>query len=200
MRTALVLTMLLGLAGAAEERWPQSYDMRAFMGVATPLARSNAARFDDAWGYAWGTQGVVRQRLGAGFGALILVGVLGHQHTGEQDDPAPVMTEYIATCGELGVGLFWQGGTRIHFELTPSFRLGRGKVTVEDASGSATGSGDIYWAWNATLGGFYTWPFGLQLGLTAGWSDWTGDSKVAGVTVRSEGAGPQATAVLGYSF
>jgi len=201
VRAVLILTVLLGVVGAADERWPQMYDMRVFAGAATPLGSTNTTRFDDAFGYGWGTQGVIRRRLGGSFGALVLVGVNVYQHAGERSGASTVTgSEYKAACGEIGIGIFWQSTARIHVELVPSFRFGRGKVTIESDTGTDIGESDIYRAWSGSLGGFYTWPQGLQLGLTAGWSDWIGDSDLDGVNIRASGAGPQATAVIGYSF
>lgn len=199
-RAVLILAVLVRGAAAAEEYWPRLYEVRIFAGAATSMERSGSRRFDDTFGYCWGTQGVIRHRIGAGFGMLMLLGAHVHQHAGEQEGANAITSDYTASGGEIGLGLFWHGSTRLHLELMPSYRFGRGKIAIEDTTGTLTGASDIYQAWCASLGCFYTWPYGMQIGITAGWSDWTGDSSLNGEDVRSHGAGPQATMSLGYSF
>lgn len=202
----LLFALSLGATAVAEDNLPLLFDIRFRGGLAPGLHEQSAGAapssdFDDQLGYVWGMQGLIRHRLGRSFGYAMLLGFHVVGHYGEQDVGEKIETHYVAAGGEFGLGVIWQFNPRVHLELISSYGLAKGKVTVEtSAGGRTTGDSGAYQAWNTGLGGFYTWPLGLQLGLSTSWYDWTGDSELNGVGVRSRGAGPLVTMTLGYSF
>ncbi len=193
----------VALLPAEDDLLPLLFDFRFRAGAAPGLLHSDAANggdHDTLFGYTWGAQGTIRYRLTPRLGLMGLLGFQVNDHFGSHGGREQVDTHYATAGGELGLGIFWQYRQRVHFEFFPSYQLAKGKITVDDVNGQDTGEFGPYQAWGLSLGAFHTTHQGLESGVTFGWYDWSGRSKLDGTTIHVRGYGPQLTATLGYSF
>lgn len=189
--TVTACTALFACAPAAEGR----LEIRARVGGATALDEVEGVGQDGRPGLAtsgmvmWGVLLGKAQRWGFCAGG----GLFLDAHRGVRSD---VKSTYFAHGLEATAGAIFQLDAAWHGELRALGRFGQGRLTADGSSSDR----DDYSALGLTMGGFYTFPSHLQLGVEASWMEWEGDSVDDGDTVTAKGDGLSLFGTIGYRF
>lgn len=160
--------------------------------------------YDNRLGLQLAAEAILRQRFSERVGYCVGAGLFLTSHIGEDQDDDDIVLVYSAGGLELTGGLTFQVVHGFHLELRPFWRLGRGTLHVEnDGDGPVDdedGDSGPYQALGALLGGYYTFPFGLQLGGQFGAEGFSGESDLDVGEVTVTGGGLFLRAAVGYSF
>lgn len=183
-------------------------DLRLTFGGAADLDTieddAGTTTFDDRIGIQGAAHCVVRQRIHGRFGYAVGAGLFYVAHAAEDPNDGDVTYSYHALGIEASAGAMWQIVHGVHAEVRPYVRVGRGAlIVVNDGSGAPDdedGEGGRYRAFGALLGGYYTFPFGLQLGGEAGWEDFSGESRLDAGELTAEGSSGFLRITAGYVF
>jgi hypothetical protein len=205
---ALVLLGALAAPACCLDLGRPYIDLRASIGGASGLdevdSGGSSTDQDSRIGVQFAVEGIVRQRFTRLFGYCAGLGVFASGHAGEASDDHHVKLVYAAVGVELTAGLTLEPVHGLHLELRPFYRPGRGALEVDNRGSSPvqdeTGDAGSYHALGVLLGGYYTFPFGLQLGAQVGGEDFTGHSRMDAGGATVSGDGGFARFVVGYSF
>lgn len=142
--------------------------------------------------------------VGGPFGWTVGAGLFDEQHKGDISSNGFTNS---ATCTGYGVavdagGIYLITDT-LHLELTPFFGIGEDELKTNGVSGSGT-----FLKYGIDLGGYWTDPHGLQLGVVVGDegfrgkgnANYTGAAGVSAFDVTVKGNGLDARVSVGYRF